>query len=129
MMAEINVARQIAYWRDGALEAIDTAQYLLDGDRILSGLFFAHLALEKAFKVQIVKQTNNVPPRIHDLPRLAENGKISLLQEQIDFLSVMGIFAIQGRYADMDLPAPSRSNSQQLFDQAKEMTEWLTKLL
>jgi hypothetical protein len=40
----------------------------------------------------------------------------------------MGIFAIQGRYADMDLPAPSHTNGLQLFDQAKEITEWLTKL-
>ena len=128
-MIEIDVARQIAYWRASALEDIDTARYLLDGDRILSSLFFAHLALEKAFKAQIVKQTNNVPPKIHDLLRLANTGKISLLQEQMDFLSVMGIFAIQGRYADMDLPAPSRSNAQQLFDQAKEITQWLIKLL
>jgi HEPN domain-containing protein len=128
-MADVDVARQIVYWRDGAIEDIDTAKYLLDGDRVLSGLFFAHLALEKAFKSQIVKQTNNVPPKIHDLLRLADIGKLSLLQEQIDFLSVMGIFAIQGRYADMDMPVPSRSNVQQLFDQAKEMIEWLIKQL
>jgi HEPN domain-containing protein len=128
-MLEIDVGRQIAYWRDGALEAIDTAKYLLDGERVSFGMFSVHLALEKAFKAQIVKQTNNLPPRIHDLLRLAKIGKITLLQEQIDFLSVMGIFAIQGCYADMDLPAPSRSNVQQLFNQAKEMTEWLIKLL
>ena len=128
MMADIDVARQIDYWRNGALDDIGTAQYLLDGERILSGLFFAHLALEKAIKSQIVRQTNNVPPRIHDLLRLAKIGKISFSQDQNDFLSVMGIFAIQGRYADMELPAPSRSNGQQLFDQAKEIIEWLIKL-
>jgi HEPN domain-containing protein len=85
-MAEIDVARQIAYWRTGALEAIDTAKYLMDGDRILSGLFFAHLALEKAIKSQIVKQTNNVPPRIHDLLRLAEIGKNSAIARTNRFL-------------------------------------------
>jgi HEPN domain-containing protein len=128
-MPEIDIGRQIAYWRDGALEAIDTAKYLLDGDRVSFGMFSVHLALEKAFKAQIVKQTNNLPPRIHDLLRLAKIGRISLLQEQIDFLSVMGIFAIQGRYADMDLPAPTRAYVQQLFTQAKEMPAWLIKLL
>jgi len=43
----VDIAKQIAFWRDGANEDWDVARQLVDTGRTRHGLFFAHLALEK----------------------------------------------------------------------------------
>jgi len=48
-----------------------TAKVLLDGSRFLHCGYFCHQAAEKAFKAVIAGKTGRVPPRIHELVRLA----------------------------------------------------------
>jgi HEPN domain-containing protein len=68
----IDIAQQVAYWRDGAREDWAVAQDLMAQGRVRHALFCAHLALEKALKAHVCRQTNDLAPRLHNLVRLAE---------------------------------------------------------
>jgi len=52
-----DVEKQIAYWRGGAEEDMAVARELIAGKRVRHGLFFAHLALEKALKAIVCRVT------------------------------------------------------------------------
>lgn len=46
----LNIKNQIDYWVNGADEAFQTAEILIAQKRMLHGLFFCHLAIEKILK-------------------------------------------------------------------------------
>ena len=105
MMAEIDIDRQIAYWRDGAQKDLIFAEKSILRDReTLYGLFFAHLALEKILKAHVCKTTREIPPRIHKLVALARLGQLDFSQEQLDFLAIVNIYNLEGRYPEMEFP-------------------------
>lgn len=128
-MPEIKIEQQIAYWRDGALESMDDASYLIKGGRISLGLFAVHLSIEKAIKAHVVKVTKKLPPKIHDLLRLAEIGQVILSSMQADFLSKMNLYQMEGRYADQAFQTPSLQKAKEHLKQAKEIIEWLISQL
>ena len=67
----------------------------------MPALFFSHLLLEKLCKAHWVKDnTENTPPKIHNLPGLVLKTKLQLSDEEIDFLREMNQFQIEGRYPD-----------------------------
>ncbi len=68
----VDVAKQIDYWRTGGDEDFAAAESLVEEGHLRHGLFFAHLAVEKILKAHVTRQTREVPPRIHNLVRLAE---------------------------------------------------------
>ncbi len=43
----INIDKQIEYWQLGALDDLETAKILIESKRLLHGLFFCHLVIEK----------------------------------------------------------------------------------
>ena len=125
----IDVEKQVAHWRKGANDALDDAQYLILGGRITLGLFAIHLALEKAIKAHVIKKTNKMPPRIHNLLSLAQLISLPLSAEQERLLAALNAFNIRGRYPDMPGESPSFADAQTVLERAKEMFEWLMKRL
>jgi HEPN domain-containing protein len=126
----IDIQKHINYWTHGAAEDMDVAYDLIYKDtRTLHGLFFIHLSLEKWLKAIVCKTTNDIPPKIHDLLRLAELGNINLTSERRDFLGKMNLYNIAGRYPDEALPKPSMEKAKNEFDQAGRLIEWLKKML
>lgn len=71
----INIQKQIDYWINGAEDDILTAEILISRNRLLHGLFFCHLVIEKAIKAHIVKSTKEIAPRSHNLILLSEKAK------------------------------------------------------
>ncbi|NJM94308.1 MAG: HEPN domain-containing protein, partial [Cytophagales bacterium] len=59
--------KQIQYWIDGAATDISTAELLIKERRWLPGLFFCHLAVEKALKAHYVKSLGAMAPKTHNL--------------------------------------------------------------
>ncbi len=78
----IDIDKQIAYWRDSADEDFAVARELVRRTRIRHGLFFAHLALEKALKAHVCRVTQDIAPRVHNLVRLAELAELDLQPAQ-----------------------------------------------
>ena len=82
----MDVDKQIEYWTTGAAEDLGAAEILLQQGYTRQSLFFAHLALEKMLKAHVVRAKRDVPPRIHNLVRLAQLAEMKLNEEQEQFL-------------------------------------------
>jgi HEPN domain-containing protein len=119
------IERQIAYWREGAEEDMAVGHELIANKRIRHGLFFVHLALEKALKAIVCRVTWDTPPRIHNLVRLAQLARIDPSPAQLDTLAQMNAFNIEGRYSDMIQPAPTPAEVHAYLVRAEEAFQWL----
>ncbi len=65
----IDIAKQVAYWREGAVEDWEVARDLIERGKTRYGLFFVHLSLEKLLKAHVCRHTQDVAPRLHNLVR------------------------------------------------------------
>jgi HEPN domain-containing protein len=125
----VNIEQQINYWRKGACEDWEVAHELIRNKRIRHGLFFAHLALEKALKAHICRQTRDLAPRTHNLVRLAELTALPIPSKQTETLAEMNSFNIEGRYPDtLSLP-PEPEEAIAYLKRAGEVFEWLMSRL
>jgi HEPN domain-containing protein len=125
----IDIPKQIAYWQSGAIEEWDLAQDLIKRNKTRHGLFFAHLALEKLLKAHICRHTQDLPPRIHNLTRLAELAGLPLDQTQVDILAEMNIFNLEGRYPDLSMAPLSKKEAKSYLRRAEEVYQWLMSQL
>ena len=115
----IDIKKQIAFWHDSAVEDWAVAKDLVDRGHIRHGLFFAHLALEKALKALVCRATKDLAPRLHNLVRLAEAAQIPIQPDQIALLAVMNAFNVEGRYPDSLSPPPSNRKRVATLKKAK----------
>jgi HEPN domain-containing protein len=91
----------IKYWIDTAADDWKSVNLLFKGNLFLQALFFAHLTLEKLLKAHWVKDNqSNYPPKVHKLVWLAEHTKLTLSEEDTDFLRRVNDFQLEGRYPD-----------------------------
>lgn len=96
----INLAKQIDYWRSTSEQDIETASILVGVKKHLEGLFFCHLSIEKIIKALVVKETENIPPRSHDLFYLARIAKINFTETQSEFMEILMRYQLEGRYPE-----------------------------
>ncbi len=96
----MDVRKHIDYWRTSSDEDFAAAESLLEKGHLRHSLFFAHLAVEKMLKVHVTRETNDIPPRIHNLIRLAEMAGLSVAPEQANFLRSFDMYQLEGRYPD-----------------------------
>jgi len=96
----VDVPKQIEYWRTSSEEDFAAAQSLLEKGHLRHCLFFAHLAIEKMLKAHVTRQTKDIPPRIHNLIRLAELAHLNLDPDQLEFLREFNLYQMEGRYPD-----------------------------
>jgi HEPN domain-containing protein len=71
-----DIQKHINYWIDGAEDDLITAELLIQQKRIIHGLFFCHLVIEKAIKAYYVKVVGEVAPRSHNLFYLSEKAEL-----------------------------------------------------
>ena len=104
------------------------ARELIASKRTRHGMFFAHLALEKALKAIVCRVTSDTPPKIHNLVRLSELACLRPTQFQLDVFADMNVFQIEGRYVEMLPSPPTHSEAQDYLANAGEVFRWLTSL-
>ena len=125
----VDVPKQIEYWRTSSDEDFAAAQSLLEKDHLRHSLFFAHLAIEKMLKAHVMRQTKEIPPRIHNLIRLVELAKLKLDEERKGFLREFGVYQLEGRYPDsVQMPVDSGFVRDDIT-KARDMLTWLKKQL
>ena len=71
----MNIEKQINYWVEGAREDIISAELLIKNNRLLHGLFWCHLTIEKIIKAHVVKSTLQIPPLKPEAKRILESTK------------------------------------------------------
>jgi HEPN domain-containing protein len=125
----MDVQHQIEYWLAGSQEDIEAAAVLMEKRKTRQGLFFAHLAVEKVLKAHVTKATAAVPPRTHDLLRLADLAGVALPQQRREFLARLQRYCLEGRYPDLPLAEPTWEEAQAGLTEAQETRSWLANQL
>ena len=121
----MNIQKQIDYWVKSAEEDFAAAQSLTDKGHFRHSLFFAHLAIEKMLKAHVVNRTKDVPPKVHDIVRLAQLGGINLSKEQKNLLLEFRVYQLEGRYPDSQQLPLSTAFVKNEIARAKGIIEWL----
>ena len=88
------------YWLELSDDDLLTAKTLLQGKRFLHCGYFCHQVIEKAFKAAVARNTDEVPPRIHDLPKLGKLGEIwdKMSDNQKEAVDALAPMQIEARY-------------------------------
>lgn len=121
----IEKKKQIDYWIKGAEDDLLIADLLIREKRILYGLFFCHLVIEKAIKAHVVKITGEVAPRTHNLIYLSEKAELTFEDETEIFLGILMKYQLQGRYPDYNPIQPNILKVNEYFEKTKTLLQWL----
>lgn len=121
----MDVQKQIEFWKASAEEDFAAAESLLEKGHFRHCLFFAHLAVEKMLKAHVTRQTSDIPPRIHNLVRLAESAELRLSPEQARFLRGFDVYQLEGRYPDSAQILLDLETARAKLTLAEEMLKWL----
>lgn len=123
----------IKYWVECSQRDLESAEAIFNSGRYDWCLYVGHLALEKIIKALFVdRNDNNIPPKIHNLVRLAELSQIDLNEEQKFLLDQINDFNLQTRYPDYNLEFYKRCNAEYAkanFCKIKEFYSWFSSLL
>ena len=125
----VSLSKQIEYWRVNAENDIDTAQLLIKAGKFIEEMFFCHLCIEKIIKALIVKATEQIPPKSHDLFYLAEGVKMELTELQSDLMQILMKYQLEGRYPEYYPKAPSAERINDYLIKSKELFLCFSKML
>jgi HEPN domain-containing protein len=97
----MTIDEHIEYWVKNSLIDLKSSSNMLTAGIFDWCLFVGHLALEKMLKAHWVKANQqSIPPKIHNLMKLAELAKIELTENQIEFFRIVNQFHLEARYQD-----------------------------
>ena len=107
----LNIKKQIEYWINSAKSDLDAAELLIMESKYSHGLFFCHLAIEKALKAHVAKVTSQIPPKTHNLIYLLELTKLDIGSTNEDLLGILMKYQLEGRYPDYNPVIPTKEKS------------------
>ncbi len=123
----------VKYWRESSRHDLESAESMFESQKYDWCLFLGHLVLEKILKAIFVdKNDSNMPPKIHNLVRLAELSQIQLNDQQKFSLDKITDFNIQTRYPDYKLGFYKKCTEEytnEYFSKIKELHEWFNSQL
>jgi HEPN domain-containing protein len=96
---------------------------------MLHGLFFCHLVIEKILKAHVVKDSQKIAPRTHNLIHLLEKTHLELSESEEIFLGILMKYQLQGRYPDYNPIIPNKLIVQNYLKQTENLLQWLKKKL
>ncbi len=125
---------KVTYWLEIAEYDLETAQAMLETNRLLYVGFMCHQTIEKLLKAYYVSSFKNTPPYIHNLSRLANLSGIfdQLSEEQKDLLDILEPLNIEARYPthkDLIFDSLTFEKCAVLIKQVKELSEWIKSRL
>ncbi len=128
----MTIEEHIDYWVKTADHDWETVKTLYYNGHYDWCLFIGHLVLEKILKAHYVKVNNAVPPKIHDLVRLAEKTNIEFSEEIMTFFERAVDFMIEARYPDEKLRFYQICDKEFTTinkNKIQEIYEWLKSIL
>lgn len=121
--------RQIEYWKNSAIEDLETALLLHTGCKYKESLFFCHLSIEKILKANYVKYNNEFAPKTHKLNYLASKSGIEISDDMQTLFGILMTYQLEGRYPDYSPKTPSEELIMKYIKNSKEVLECLIKRL
>ena len=125
----MDITKQLSYWIEGATTDIETAELLILNKKILHGLFFCHLTIEKILKAFVVKISFEIPPKTHNLLRLLEKANLSLTSEEVRLLDILMIYQLEGRYPEYYPEIPVYAFAIDILNRTKSLLQCLKEKL
>ncbi len=125
-----NEQKIIEYWSIASKQDFEAVEILFENKKYHHALFFCHLSIEKILKALIVKKTQEAPPLVHDLVRLAERTGIKLSAPQKIELAEISAFNIEARYDDYKLSFFRKANKRftsKYVNKTRKILTWLGK--
>ncbi|MGB5158542.1 HEPN domain-containing protein [Desulfobacterium sp. N47] len=122
----------IRYWLQGAGHDLKAAESLFESKKYDWCLFIAHLVLEKAIKAIFALKHDKVPPKTHNLVKLAEQSLIELTDERQIFFDEVNDFNLEVRYPDFKhdfYNSCTKDFTEMYFNKIKENYQWLKSLI
>ncbi len=122
----------IERWVEQARYDLETARAMQQSGRYLYVVFCCQQAVEKALKALIVQETSDFPPRLHNLPRLAEIAGVGLDPDREAFIGELSGYYIQTRYPEQIeclSSALHRDTAAETLRQTEEVIQWLLSML
>ena len=121
---------KVDYWLELCDDDLITAKTLFDHKRYLYMGFFCHLVTEKALKAVIAHKTDEVPPKIHDLVKLAVKGSVfdMMSDDQKHLLRTLIPLQIEARYPEYKekiAATLSQEYCKQLLNKTEELLCWI----
>lgn len=127
----MNISEQIQYWFELSDDDIIVAESIFQSKHYLWCLFICHLSVEKTLKGLYVQNCLEMPPKIHDLVKLAKSSKLEISEVDLRFLNELNRFNIEGRYPEyknnLKAIADLEYTSNKLI-KTKEILKWLKSL-
>ncbi len=125
----MDMQEHIKYWVVSAEHDLETAETLYTAGKYDWCLFITHIVIEKILKAAYVLSHNNdIPPKIHNLVRLAELSAITFTKEELLFLDQINDFNLETRYPDYKLSfykTCTREYTSEYFNKSKELYLWI----
>lgn len=125
----MRIEEHIQYWVESAEHDLESAESLYLSGKYDWSLFIGHLVLEKVLKALYVRDNQNqLPPKIHNLVKLAENTNIVLTAEQKYFLDEVNDFNLEVRYPEYMrkfYEKCTKDFAESYFIRIKEMFQWI----
>ncbi|MFH0962829.1 MAG: HEPN domain-containing protein [Planctomycetota bacterium] len=118
-------------WAEQSRYDLETARAMLGSERYLYVLFCCQQAVEKGLKALIVGRSSNLPPRIHNLLRLAEEAGVELPDDQRRFFGELSAYYILSRYPEEIGRAGSpitRDVAAQTLRETEDAMRWLSSM-
>ena len=125
---------KVEYWLDLCDDNMISARILLNSKRNMDVGFYCHQITEKALKAMVASVTMEIPPKIHDLKKLASKGKISdiLSEKQLEFLVELEPLNIEARYPDYKRSIAKMMTDEKtarIFKETEEFLCWIKQRL
>jgi HEPN domain-containing protein len=125
---------QVDYWLSITESDIRAVHLLFNGKEYLNAGFFCHLIAEKALKANYNAFTGEIPPKTHDLEKLAKlGGIIDILNEkQLKLLERLQPLNIDGRYPSEKIKVAATLNREickNIISETEEFLCWIKKKL
>ncbi|MFH0865525.1 MAG: HEPN domain-containing protein [Bacteroidota bacterium] len=125
----LDIHKQLEYWIRTGEDDIQSSQILFANKKILHGLFFCHLAIEKIIKANLVKKTGKIPPKIHNLTFLLSSAGIELSPEEKELTGILMIYQLEGRYPEYYPSTPKLSDAKKYLKQTEKLFQCLKNKL
>jgi HEPN domain-containing protein len=125
----MKIEEHIKHWVESADHDLDSAESLFAAGKYDWSLFIGHLVLEKILKALYVQDNQNqLPPKTHNLVKLAENTNIVLDADQNFFLDEVNDFNLEVRYPEYRREFYKKCTqdfAEPYFVRIKEMLQWI----
>lgn len=120
--------KDVDYWINLSKYDIKTADVMFKGRRYLYVLFICQQAAEKMLKALVTMNTNQFPPKTHDLLKLAELSKIDIDETKKEFLAKLSFYYIETRYPE-EISKLSKDINKKIaleyLNKTKALLKWL----